>query len=198
MSAYLHQETALTSILQEETPHALWYGQKNASLPSFWQHLSSCTTERQNNCFKNEESIFIFCIPTGNPPVSHMLVFLMMRPWSIFWPMPCTTNTMCVVSGGVSSGAASSTYPRWRRVPLLETEDHNQPRITTFNPRATLRISQQHCDCSLAAAASAFHEGNFHKGWIKYPFYVPLTAILSFAVGSSGCLANVKSSIHQA
>lgn len=52
-----------------------------------------------------------------------MLVFLMMRPWSIFWPMPCTTKTMCVVSGGVSSGAASSTYPRWRRVPLLEAED---------------------------------------------------------------------------
>lgn len=52
-----------------------------------------------------------------------MLVFLIMRPWSIFWPMPCTTNTMCVVSGGVSSGAASSTYPRWRRVPLLEAED---------------------------------------------------------------------------
>ena len=52
-----------------------------------------------------------------------MLVFLMMRPWSIFCPMPWTTNTMWVVSGGVSSGAASSTQPRWRRVPLLEAED---------------------------------------------------------------------------
>ncbi len=37
---------------------------------------------------------------------------------------------MCVVSGGVSSGAASSTYPRWSRVPLLEAE-HMKGNTTT-------------------------------------------------------------------
>lgn len=40
---------------------------------------------------------------------THIPVFLMMRPWSIFCPIPWTTKTTCVVWGGLSSGEASST-----------------------------------------------------------------------------------------
>lgn len=40
---------------------------------------------------------------------THMAVFLIILPWSIFCPMPCTTNTMWVVWDGLSSNEASST-----------------------------------------------------------------------------------------
>lgn len=40
---------------------------------------------------------------------THMAVFLIILPWSIFCPMPCTTNTIWVVCDGLSSNVASST-----------------------------------------------------------------------------------------
>lgn len=41
--AYLHPKLVLTSTPQEGTLHALWCDQRNASPPSSWQRLSSCT-----------------------------------------------------------------------------------------------------------------------------------------------------------
>ncbi|TNN75441.1 hypothetical protein EYF80_014253 [Liparis tanakae] len=85
---------------------------------------STCSVVRSEKCFSSilraaslilQNNHTMITLAPGGPLAAaaaggpHMLVFLMMRPWSIFWPMPCTTNTMCVVSGGVSSWAASST-----------------------------------------------------------------------------------------
>lgn len=71
---------------------------------------------------------------------TYMPVFLMIRSLSIFCPMPWTTNTMCVVWGGLSSSEASSTKPRCSLVPLLEAE-HNH---TTHVMRAVLFYSDSH------------------------------------------------------
>lgn len=76
---------------------------------------------------------------------THIPVFLMMRPWSIFCPIPWTTKTTWVVWGGLSSGVASSTKPRWSRVPLLEAASvkgytESCPAITFLSTFALLNL----------------------------------------------------------
>ena len=58
-----------------------------------------------------------------------------MLPVSIFWPTPCTTNTRCEISLGLSSILASSQKPRCNLVPPENTH-HRESFYHSFQPNS--------------------------------------------------------------